>query len=73
MQPSTTDSRNHTPEDDFDDVFFDDEGELEIDPAPTMAKPLVSPKELLARRRRAEDLLEAKRLREELGDDSFSF
>ena len=59
--------------DDIDDITLDDSDNIELDTLPIAGSSVVTPQELLARRRRAEDMLEARRLREELGDDDFSF
>lgn len=67
------DNRGPIDSDDIDDITLDESDSLELDPLPMTDTVTATPKELLARRRRAEDMLEARRLREELGDDDFSF
>jgi hypothetical protein len=53
--------------------MLDDSDELDFDLLQIPTKAKTSPADLLARRRRAEDMLETRRLREELGDENFSF
>jgi hypothetical protein len=53
--------------------MLDDSDELDFDVLQIPTKAKTSPADLLVRRRRAEDMLEARRLREELGDEDFSF
>lgn len=67
------DNRGPIDSDDIDDMSLDDSDNLELDALPMTDIVTATPQELLARRRRAEDMLEARRLREELGDDDFSF
>ena len=67
------DNRGPIDSDVIDDITFDESDGLEIDTLPITDTVTATPQELLARRRRAEDMLEARRLREELGDDDFSF
>ncbi len=67
------DNRGPIDSDDIDDITLDDSDILELDTLPMTASVVATPQELLARRRRAEDMLEARRLREELGDDDFNF
>jgi hypothetical protein len=67
------DNRGPLDSDDIDDITLDDSDILELDTLPMTASVVATSQELLARRRRAEDMLEARRLREELGDDDFSF
>jgi hypothetical protein len=67
------DNRSPLDSDDINDVAFDDSDNLELETLPMADNSVATPQELLARRRRAEDMLEARRLREELGDDDFSF
>ena len=67
------DNRGPIDSDDIDDITLDDSDNVELDTLPMTDSVVATPKELLARRRRAEDMLEARRLREELGDDDFSF
>ena len=67
------DNRGPIDSDNIGDMSLDDSDNLELDALPMTDTVTATPKELLARRRRAEDMLEARRLREELGDDDFSF
>lgn len=67
------DNRGPIDSDDIDDMSLDDSDNLELDALPMTDTATATPQELLERRRRAEDMLEARRLREELGDDDFSF
>lgn len=67
------DNRSPLDSGDIDDIALDDSDNLELDTLPMADNSVATPQELLARRRRAEDMLEARRLREELGDDDFSF
>ena len=67
------DHRGPIDSDVIDDITLDESDGLEIDTLPITDTVTATPQELLARRRRAEDMLEARRLREELGDDDFSF
>ena len=67
------DNRGPIDSDDIDDIALDDSDNIELDTLPMAGSSVATPQELLARRRRAEDMLEARRLREELGDDDFSF
>lgn len=73
MQLNIADNRGPAASDDLDEALLDDSDDFELDQLPMTESVTTSPKELLARRRRAEDRLEARRLREELGDDDFSF
>lgn len=67
------DNRSPLDSDDIDEITLDDSDSFELDALPLTGTVTATPQELLARRRRAEDMLEARRLREELGDDDFSF
>ena len=67
------DNRGPIDSDNIDDMSLDDSDNLELDALLMTDTVTATPQELLARRRRAEDMLEARRLREELGDDDFSF
>ena len=67
------DNRGPIDSDHVDEITLDDSDSLELDTLPMTDTVTSTPQELLARRRRAEDMLEARRLREELGDDDFSF
>lgn len=67
------DNRSPLDSSDIDDIALDDSDNPELDTLPMADNSVATPQELLARRRRAEDMLEARRLREELGDDDFSF
>lgn len=67
------DNRGPIDSDDVDEITLDDSDSLELDTLPMTDTVTSTPQELLARRRRVEDMLEARRLREELGDDDFSF
>ena len=67
------DNRGPIDSDDVDEITLDDSDSLELDALPMTDTVTATTQELLARRRRAEDMLEARRLREELGDDDFSF
>ena len=67
------DNRGPIDSDNIDDMSLDNSDNLELDALPMTDTVTATPQELLARRRRAEDMLEARRLREELGDDDFSF
>ena len=67
------DNRGPIDSDNIDDMSLDESDNLELDTLPMADSSASTPQELLARRRRAEDMLEARRLREELGDDDFSF
>lgn len=69
----TADNRGPIDSDDIDEITLDDSDNLELDALPMTDSVSATPQELLARRRRTEDMLEARRLREELGDDDFSF
>jgi len=73
MQLNSAENRDPIDSDDIDETLLDDTENLEFDSLPVAENVPTTPKELLARRRRAEDMLEARRLREELGDDEFSF
>ena len=73
MQLNIADNRGPAASDDLDEALLEDSDDFELDQLPMTERVTTSPKELLARRRRAEDRLEARRLREELGDDDFSF
>ena len=67
------DNRGPIDSDNIDDMSLDDSDNLELDALLMTDTVTATPQELLVRRRRAEDMLEARRLREELGDDDFSF
>lgn len=73
MQLNIADNCGPAASDDLDEALLGDSDDFELDQLPMTESVTTSPKELLARRRRAEDRLEARRLREELGDDDFSF
>ena len=73
MQLNSAENCDPIDSDDIDETLLDDAENLEFDSLPVAENVPTTPKELLARRRRAEDMLEARRLREELGDDEFSF
>ena len=73
MQLNIADNRGPAASDDLNEALLEDSDDFELDQLPMTERVTTSPKELLARRRRAEDRLEARRLREELGDDDFSF
>ncbi|UZP73909.1 hypothetical protein E0F26_03735 [Candidatus Paraluminiphilus aquimaris] len=73
MQFDIADNRDPSSSDDIELVMLDDSDELDFDFLQIPNKAKTSPADLLARRRRAEDMLEARRLREELGDEDFSF
>jgi len=73
MQLNSAENRDPIDSDDIDETLLDDEENLEFDSLSVTENVPTTPKELLERRRRAEDMLEARRLREELGDDEFSF
>lgn len=73
MQLNIADNRNAIDSGDIDEALLDDSNNFELDRLSITENAPTSPKELLARRRRAEDILEARRLRDELGDEDFSF
>ena len=73
MQLNSAENRDPIDSDDIDETLLDDEENLEFDSLSVTENVPTTPKELLERCRRAEDMLEARRLREELGDDEFSF
>lgn len=73
MQLNIADNRGPAASDDLDEALLEDSNDFELDRLRMTERVTTTPGELLARRRRAEDILEARRLREELGDDDFSF
>ena len=73
MQLNTADNRGPLDSDEIDEAVLDDSEDSEFESLPITKNAAFTPQEILARRRRAEDMLEARRLREELGDDDFSF
>ena len=73
MQLNSAENCDPIDSDDIDETLLDDAENLELDSLSITEDVPTTRKELLARRRRAEDMLEARRLREELGDDEFIF
>jgi hypothetical protein len=73
MQGRDQDNSELTLTDDLSDAIVGDFDETALDEIEKTTPSLSDSARLAERRRRAEDLLERRRLREELGDDDFNF
>lgn len=73
MRGRDQDNSELTLTDDLSDAIVGDFDETELDEIEKTTPSLSDSARLAERRRRAEDLLERRRLREELGDDDFNF
>ncbi|HCG96410.1 MAG TPA: hypothetical protein DEX20_12395 [Halieaceae bacterium] len=73
MQSRDQDNSELTLTDDLSDAIVGDFDETALDEIEKTTPSLSDSARLAERRRRAEDLLEMRRLREELGDDDFCF
>jgi hypothetical protein len=73
MRGRDQDNSELTLTDDLSDAIVGDFDETALDEIEKTTPSLSDSARLAERRRRAEDLLERRRLREELGDDDFNF
>ena len=73
MQGRDQDNSDGPLTDDVAETIFSDFNEVALDEIEKSTPTLSDAARLAQKRRRAEDLLERRRLREELGDDDFNF